>query len=220
MTTDPFLPGRRAALALLLAAVAAAPRGAAAHGGAAHGTAAAATPRPPSSDAPPARLRGPLPDARVTEARDRRRRRLVSEVIGGRVVAIDFVLTGCSSICPVISASMAAAQDLLAPRLPRDAGLLSIGLDPLADTPEALAAYAERFGAGPGWSFVNLPPAALEEVLRRLGGPLPGEDHAPMVLVLDPQRGELRRLPGLPQPETIAAAVTAALAARGGGARE
>jgi protein SCO1/2 len=51
-------------------------------------------------------------------------------------------------------------------------------------------------------------------VLRRLGGPLPGTDHAPMVVVLDPQRGDLRRLLGLPTPEQIAAAVAAALDAR------
>ena len=57
--------------------------------------------------------------------------------------------------------------------------------------------------------------ASLDLVLRRLGGPAAGNaDHAPMVVVLDPLRGELRRLPGLPGAEAIAAAVEAALAAR------
>jgi protein SCO1 len=160
-----------------------------------------------------ARLRRALPDARLVDAAGQRRR-LLSSVIAGRVVAVDFILTGCASLCNVISAAMAGAQELLAARLPKEAGLLSIGLDPLGDTPDQLRAYAERFGAGPGWSFVNLAHQPLEEVLRALGGPEPGAEHAPMVVVLDPVRGELRRLLGLPAPEEIAAAVQAALDAR------
>jgi protein SCO1/2 len=166
------------------------------------------------------RLRGRLPDARVTDANGRRRR-LVSEVIAGRVVAVDFVLTGCSSLCPVVSAAMAGAQDLLATELPAAsrrgaAALLSIGLDPFSDTPEELARYAARFGPGAGWSFVSLPHRPLDEVLRSLGGPEPGvSDHAPVVLVLDVARAEVRRLVGLPGPEAIARTVRDALQARG-----
>jgi len=205
------LLGRRGALGLLLGGALAAPSAAAHEGHHPHPA--------PAPAAGAARLRGgALPDPRVTDA-ERRRRRLASEVIGGRVVAVDFVLTGCASLCGVVSAAMAGAQDLLAARLPHEAGLLSIGLDPFGDTPEALAEYGRRFGAGPGWSLVNVPATALDELLRRLGGPEPGGgDHAPMVLVLDPRRGEVRRLLGLPAPEAIAAAVTAALDARRAGA--
>ena len=154
-----------------------------------------------------------LPDARVTDHRNRRRR-LVSDVIGGRVVALDFVLTSCATLCHVLSAAMAEAEALLGPRLgPRGAGLLSIGLDPIGDTPRELARYAERYGAGPDWSFVAVPHAPLEQLLRRLGGPEPGSEHAPMVLILD-ARGVLRRLPGMPAPALIAESVQAALAAR------
>ncbi|MBV1800147.1 SCO family protein [Siccirubricoccus sp. G192] len=197
-------PRRRQALGLLLGAMAAWP-------------AAAQDGQQPTAPVPAGagviRLRGPLPDPRVVDAA-RRRRRLASEVIGGRVVAVDFVLTGCASLCGVVSAAMAGAQELLAARLPGEAGLLSIGLDPFGDTPEELAAYGRRFNAGPGWALVNVPVNALDEVLRRLGGPAPGADHAPMVVVLDPLRGEMRRLSGLPAPEAIAAAVNAALDAR------
>ncbi|MGG5812520.1 SCO family protein [Falsiroseomonas sp. CW058] len=157
----------------------------------------------------------PLPDARVVDHRGRRRR-LVTEVIGARVVAIDFVLTGCAALCHLVSANMALAEAQLRPRLgPRGAGLVSIGLDPLADTPAELARYAARFEAGPEWSFVTMPHASLDEVLRRLGGPQPGADHAPMVLVVDAAHGRLRRLAGLAGPEEIAGAVDRMLAARG-----
>ena len=200
--------GRRGALGLASALGALASRAAAAQDGLRHDSAAAT-----ATGGGVVRLRGPLPDPRVTDAA-MQRRRLASDVIGGRVVAIDFVLTGCSALCNVVSAAMAGAQEILGGRLPREAGLLSIALDPFADTPEELAAYGARFGAGPGWSLVNVPAPALDEVLRRLGGPRPGADHAPLVVVLDPQRGEMRRLLGLPAPEQIAGAVTAALDAR------
>lgn len=199
--------GRRRALGLASALGALASRAAAAHDGLRHDGAAM------TAGGGVVRLRGPLPDPRVTDAA-MQRRRLASDVIGGRVVAIDFVLTGCSALCNVVSAAMAGAQGILGERLPREAGLLSIALDPFADTPEELAAYGARFGAGPGWSLVNVPAPALDETLRRLGGPRPGADHAPLVVVLDPQRGEMRRLLGLPAPEQIAGAVTAALEAR------
>ena len=198
---------RRAALGLLLGAAAALP--ASAHEG--------QHPAAPGAESGVTRLRAGLGEVRVTDASGRRRW-LVSEVLGSRVVAMDFVLTGCTSLCGVVSAAMAGAQALLGPRLPGEAGLLSIGLDPFGDTPEALAEYGRRFGAGPGWALVNVPGPPLDALLRRLGGPQPGGDHAPMVLVLDPRRGEVRRLLGLPAPETIAAAVEAALAARRAGA--
>lgn len=174
----------------------------------------AALAAPPAWATPIESLRGALPDARVIDHRNRRRR-LVSDLMAGRVVAVDFVLTGCASFCHLVSASMAEAQDLLRPQLRAGrAGLLSLGLDPISDTPAELGRYAERFEPGPNWSFVNMPHAPLETVLRRLGGPEPGMEHAPMVVVIDAERGEMRRLSGLPEPETIATAVEAALAAR------
>ncbi|HEY8613362.1 MAG TPA: SCO family protein [Roseomonas sp.] len=203
-------PSRRGAIGLLAAfAAAAAIPGVHAHEG--HGPARVPDPAAPASGT--TKLRGSLPDARVVDS-NRRRRRLVSEVFGRRVVAIDFVLTDCSTVCNIVSAAMAGAQDLLGPRLASEAGLVSLALDPIGGTPDELHGYAERFGAGPGWSFVNLPQQSLDDVLRRLGGPLAGSDHAPMVIVLDPVRGEVRRLLGLPSAEQIATAVEAALAAR------
>jgi protein SCO1 len=202
--------GRRSTLGLALGAAA---WPAAAHDGHHHDHTAPVPAPAAAGSSGVAPLRRPVPDTRVTDSA-RRRRRLFSEVIAGRVVAIDFVLTNCSALCGVVSAAMAGAQDILGERLPGEAGLLSIALDPFTDTPEELAAYGARFAAGPGWTLVNVPAPALDEVLRRLGGPEPGADHTPMVVVLDPERRELRRLLGLPAPEQIAAAVTAALDAR------
>ncbi|MBO1075018.1 SCO family protein [Roseomonas marmotae] len=198
-------PGRRGLLGLA-AAAAFMPRRGMAHDGHAH------PPRVPQADAV-TRLKSPLPDVRVTDAQ-RRRRRLVSEVLAGRVVAIDFVLTDCTTFCAVISAAMAGAQELMGPRLREQAGLVSLALDPVGGTPEQLRDYAARFGARPDWSFLSMPQEPLEQVLRGLGGPVAGSDHAPMVVVLDSRGGEIRRLFGMPAPEAIVSTMEAALAAR------
>ncbi|MCR0983636.1 SCO family protein [Roseomonas populi] len=204
--------GRRSALGLLLGLAAARAAGAGEEHAHAHAHVhAEAEAAPPGSAA--IRLRQGIPDARVTDSH-RRRRRLVSEVFGGRVVAIDFVLTDCGTFCSAISAAMAGAQEALGPRLSREAGLVSVALDPFGGTPEQLNEYAARFGAGPAWSFVNVPETQLDEVLRSLGGPIAGESHSPMVVVLDPLRREVRRLLGIPSPEAIANTIEAALAAR------
>ncbi|MFZ6764868.1 MULTISPECIES: SCO family protein [Acetobacterales] len=198
----PRPPGRRALLGLL-GLCAGLPAGSGATGLEAGAAEAGRVPR----------LRGSLPDAPALDAQGRRRR-LVSQVLAGRVVAIDFVLTDCSGFCTAISAAMAGAQDLLGHRLGGEVGLLSLALDPLRATPEELAHYAERFEAGPGWDFVALGFQPLEQALRALGGPEAGSEHAPMVVVLDARRGTLRRVLGLPTPEAILGAVEAALAAR------
>lgn len=69
-------------------------------------------------------------------------------------VLVNFIFTTCTAICPVMSATFAQVQQALA----EDAGkvvMVSVSIDPEQDTPAALAAYAERFDAGPQWVFLT-----------------------------------------------------------------
>jgi protein SCO1 len=69
-------------------------------------------------------------------------------------VMLNFIFTTCRGICPVMSATFAQVQNDLG----RDAGrirMFSISIDPEQDTPPVLAAYAERFHAGPQWAFLT-----------------------------------------------------------------
>jgi protein SCO1/2 len=65
----------------------------------------------------------------------------------------DFIFTRCPGPCPLMSRKMAE----LAPRLPPGVRRVSFTVDPDYDTPEVLAAYAGRFGAGPDWLFLTGP---------------------------------------------------------------
>ena len=69
-----------------------------------------------------------------TEVRDQNGRwlRFYSDLVKGRVVAINFVFTGCSSICPGLTTSFRALQDLLGEQ---DVQLISVSVDPANDGP-------------------------------------------------------------------------------------
>jgi protein SCO1/2 len=67
---------------------------------------------------------------------------------------LNFVFTTCTTICPVMSATFSEVQR----RLGADGArvrMISISIDPEHDSPERLAAYARRLGAGPRWSFLT-----------------------------------------------------------------
>jgi protein SCO1/2 len=104
-------------------------------------------------------------------------------------VALNFVFTTCSAICPVQSQVFAELQARAEPAL--RLRLMSISLDPLNDTPAVLRAYARKFGAGSGWRFYTGTPEASVAAQQALGAWRGNKmNHQPLVL--------LRRAPGQP----------------------
>ena len=76
----------------------------------------------------------------------------------------DFVYTNCAGSCPLLSAKMARLHRRIGDR----ARLVSFSVDPARDTPRALSAYADRFGASPaGWLFVTGNVAELRSLISR-----------------------------------------------------
>jgi protein SCO1/2 len=69
-------------------------------------------------------------------------------------VMLQFIFTTCPTICPVMSASFAAAQDKLGADLHK-VRMISISIDPEHDTPERLSEYARKFKAGQQWLFLT-----------------------------------------------------------------
>ncbi|CDF82027.1 SCO1/SenC/PrrC protein, involved in biogenesis of respiratory and photosynthetic system [Pseudomonas knackmussii B13] len=100
---------------------------------------------------------------------DGRHVRFFDDLIAGKVVAINFIFTGCSATCPAETARLRQVQKLLGDRVGKDLYFYSISIDPVADTPEVLKAYAERFHVGPGWRFLTGDFAAITELRQRLG---------------------------------------------------
>ncbi len=75
---------------------------------------------------------------------------LPEELNDGRPVVMNFIFTTCTTICPLLSQTLARLQDQLGAERDR-VHIVSISIDPEEDTPEVLAAYAKRYHAGPEW---------------------------------------------------------------------
>ena len=73
--------------------------------------------------------------------------RFASDVIGDRIVVMNFIYTDCTTVCPALSALFSLLQDALGERLGRDVFLISLSVNPTRDTPQRLRAYAEKYRA-------------------------------------------------------------------------
>jgi protein SCO1/2 len=122
-----------------------------------------------------------------------------SDLIRNRVVAINTIFTTCTTICPVMGAGFASLRKTLQAKGPANASLISISIDPLADTPERLAEWSRGFGeTGPGWTLLTGPKADVDRLLKALGlFTADKNDHAPVTLIGGDDGAGWSRAPGL-----------------------
>ena len=104
--------------------------------------------------------------------------RFFDDLIKGKVVAINFIFTGCSAACGMETARLRQVQDLIGDRMGKDVFFVSISIDPENDTPEALKAYASKFNVGPGWTFLTGKQKDIDLLRARLGLYMPPIDQA------------------------------------------
>jgi protein SCO1/2 len=149
----------------------------------------------------------PIPDMPVVMA-DGRTTDLVT-LTRGRVTAVNFVLTGCGSICPVLGTIFARVQDEFGKSINDTYQLLSLSLDPLGDTPHAFAAWLARFNAGPQWrgAIPQVDAKGIATLLRAWGlsSGTSSIFHTETVLLVDRAARLVFRFPDLPDPVSVAA---------------
>jgi protein SCO1/2 len=106
-----------------------------------------------------------------------------SDLVKGKVVAINTIFTTCTTICPLMGANFAKLRKLLGgnPKI----SLISISIDPAVDTPERLDQWSREFGpVGAGWTLLTGEPAEVVALLKALQVFTPDkQDHAPVVLI-------------------------------------
>jgi cytochrome oxidase Cu insertion factor (SCO1/SenC/PrrC family) len=138
-----------------------------------------------------------IPD---TELLDQNGRKIhfYTDLIKGQTVAINFIFTTCTTICPPLGATFARVQKELGDKAGRDVRFISISVDPATDTPERLKAWGEKFHAGDRWTFVTGPKPQVDELLRALGASSARrEDHSPTILIGNDANGAWTRTYGL-----------------------
>ena len=126
------------------------------------------------------------------------------DLIKGKIVAVNVIYTNCQFACPIETARMARMQQLLGDRMGREVFFVSISIDPEHDTPQVLKAYAEKFKAGPGWTFLTGKMADIDVLSKKLGlwsDPAETKDgHMPMLLVGNEATGQWMRTSALDNP--------------------
>ena len=138
-----------------------------------------------------------------------------SDIVDDRIMALNFIYTDCNTACPVASAIFSKLQSRLGDKLGRAVRMVSLTINPASDTPERLKAYAERFHAKPEWVWLTGEKPQVVALLKGLG--VYNRDytnHASVILVGDPRRGEWTRFNGLSSPDAIAARIDELLLAR------
>ena len=149
-----------------------------------------------------------IPDVRVSDQHGKQLN-FFSDLVAGKVVAINFVFTSCTAICRPLTATFRRVQQELGEEVGKNVWLISVSVDPATDTPERLHEFAEKFKAGPGWTFVTGDASDIDAILRAFGvGITNKNDHTPMVLIGNEAKGVWTRAYGLSSPVEIAKVIT------------
>ena len=145
-----------------------------------------------------------LPDVSLTAA-DGATATSTELLTGDEPVILQFIFTTCPTICPVLSAIFARAQNLLGDEI--DAvRLVSVTIDPEHDTPAVLKQHGEKFGAGPSWRLYT-GRLADTQALQKAFDAYQGNkmSHEPLIFLRHAAGQDWVRLDGLMSAENLVA---------------
>lgn len=150
-----------------------------------------------------------IPDIKVYD-QNGDRKNFYSDLIKGKTVAINFIFTTCTTICPSLTATFRRVQLDLADQA-LEARLISISVDPTIDTSERLRAFAAKFKAGPGWTFVTGDKSDIDLLLKAFGSAVSDKnDHTPMILIGNDVSHYWTRAYGLTSPAALVKVISEA----------
>jgi cytochrome oxidase Cu insertion factor (SCO1/SenC/PrrC family) len=152
---------------------------------------------PASQAKQPAKPKMVIPDVAVLDQHGNKLH-FYTDLIKDKTVAINFIFTNCTTICPPLAATFARLQKEMGDKIGKDVHLISISVDPVTDTPERLKAWGAKFKAGPGWTFVTGEKQEMDKLLNALGAAVSKkEDHTPALIIGNDSKGVWTRTYGL-----------------------
>jgi len=156
------------------------------------------TPAPPSDSFTSSKI----PNTRILD-QNGKQLNFYNDLIKGKTVAINFIFTTCTTICPPLTATFRKVQQTASER-GLDVKLVSVSVDPVVDTPERLRAFAEKFNADQSWTFVTGEKGEIESLLQSLGVAVTNKnDHTPMILIGNDSQNYWTRAYGLSSPTKL-----------------
>jgi protein SCO1/2 len=141
--------------------------------------------------------RYPLPEVTLTD-QDGQSVPLSKAIPSDAAVAVNFIFTTCTTICPVMSATFSGLSSRLGAQA-GDVRMVSISIDPEHDRPAALKAYARRFNAAPNWRFFTGSADDIRVLLTAFGA-FAGDkaNHRPLTLLRRAHGEDWVRIEGFP----------------------
>jgi protein SCO1 len=135
---------------------------------------------------------------------DGKKLKFYDDLIKDKIFVINFIFTGCSQLCPLTTARLAAVQEQLGDAVGRDIFFYSISLDPMTDTPAKLKKFADGFKIGPGWLFLTGDADGLKLIRDRLGERSRDKsEHQAVVILANDKTGEWRKDSAMSEPEHL-----------------
>lgn len=150
-----------------------------------------------------------IPDNRVYDQFGKPKN-FYTDLVKGKTVAINFIFTTCTTICPPLTATFRQVQKEIG-KQGLDVQLISVSVDPGTDTSERLLEFAEKFHAETGWTFVTGSQSDIDTILRALGAGVANKnDHSPMILIGNEGSGYWTRANGLSSAASLVKIITQA----------
>jgi len=161
------------------------------------------TPSPtPAADAALTFSSSKIPNTRILD-QNGKQLNFYDDLIKGKTVAVNFIFTTCTTVCPPLTATFRKVQQTASER-GLDVKLVSVSVDPVVDTPERLRAFAEKFNAGQSWTFVTGEKGEIDALLQSLGVAVANKnDHTPMILIGNDSVDYWTRAYGLSPPSRL-----------------
>jgi protein SCO1/2 len=126
-------------------------------------------------------------------------------------IALNFIFTTCTTICPVMTATFAQMRRELG-AAGNELQLVSISIDPEYDRPDKLETYARQYQAGESWEFLTGDGDDIVQVLKSFDSYAGSKmNHKPVTLLKRPDSSSWTRLDGLASGKDLANEVTARL---------
>ena len=120
-------------------------------------------------------------------------------------VALNFIFTTCTTICPVMTATFAKMQRELDREKLARLQVISISIDPEYDRPEVLRSYAKRFHASDSWLFLTGRSEDINAVMRAFDAYAGSKiNHQPLTFLRKHPQQPWLRVEGLASGKSLA----------------
>lgn len=135
---------------------------------------------------------------KVLTNQDKQEMTLPSLLQTNQPIALNFIFTTCTTICPVMTATFAKMYQQLDTAEAKQLRMISISIDPEQDTPQALKTYAKRYQAQPQWQFLTGDLESIITVQKAFNAYTGNKmNHRPLTFFKHPDQDKWVRIEGL-----------------------